>query len=140
MALDYIHKTVNLEEESVAFLKPQGGGYFDRLKEFLDDRGISYVNITREADWPEDGGSVALSTFHSAKGLEFDYVIILGLNDRNTDHAADQIDDQLTVLRRLLAVAVARARKAVIIGYKPGEESDLVQFFAEGTIQEIDLR
>lgn len=138
-ALKYIRDKINLDEESVAFLKPQGGGYFDRLKELLDESDLAYVNITREADWPETGESIALSTFHSAKGLEFDYVVILGLNDRNTNHGDDNVDDQLTVLRRLLAVAVARARKEVIIGYKPGEESDLVDYFSRGTFREVDL-
>jgi hypothetical protein len=49
------------------------------------------------------------------------------------------VDDQQSVLRRLLAVAVARARKVVVIGYKPGEESRLVDFFKLGTYESIDL-
>ena len=82
---------------------------------------------------------VALSTFYSAKGLEFDYVFIIGLNDENTPYEDVETDDQLFVLRRLLAVAVARARKLVVIGFKPGEESRLVRYFGSDTYREIDL-
>ena len=98
-----------------------------------------YHEITREAEWPDGDENVALSTFHSAKGLEFDYVFILGLNQQNTAHGDLAVDDQQSVLRRLLAVAIARARKAVVIGYKPGEESRLVDFFKSGTYESIDL-
>ena len=80
-----------------------------------------------------------MSTFYSAKGLEFDYVFILGLNDVNTPYPNEQLDDEVFVLRRLLAVAVARARKEVIVGYKPGEQSGLIQHFGAGTFDQIDL-
>jgi superfamily I DNA/RNA helicase len=132
-AANYIKEYVNLEDESVAFLKPQAGKWFDQIKSTLARHNIDYVDITREREWPEGPENVALSTFHSAKGLEFDYVFIIGFNEENTHFAEEEFDDQVLVLRRLLAVAVARARKAVIIGYKPGEGSQLVRFFSPGT-------
>lgn len=136
-AIKYIKKHIDLNEKSVAFLKPQGGGYFKELKSRLDAAGMRYEDITREDKWPDNDVNIALSTFHSAKGLEFDYVFILGLGEINTTHGKENEDDQLTVLRRLLAVAVARARDGVTLGYKPGEESALVQFFEPGTFTEI---
>src|SRR5436309_7027599 len=105
----------------------------------LTANGIDFVDITRESEWPEGPVNVALSTFHSAKGLEFDYVFIIGFNDENTLHADAELDDEVFVLRRLLAVAVARARKAVIVGYKPGEESRLIQYFAPDTFVQVDV-
>jgi len=138
-ALQFIRDEVDLEVESVAFLKPLGGGFFGTLEGQLDNAQLPYVMITREAEWPQGNENIALSTFHSAKGLEFDHVIILGLNAENTSHGDEEQDDQLTVLRKLLAVAVARARKTVAIGYKPGEQSDLVEFFKAGTFQEVRL-
>lgn len=130
---EYIKEYINLEEESVAFLKPQAGKWFDQIRATLSYNNIGFVDITREREWPEGPENVALSTFHSAKGLEFDYVFIIGFNEENTHFAEEDVDDQVLVLRRLLAVAVARARKAVIIGYKPGEESHLTRFFSPGT-------
>lgn len=137
-ALDYIKNNVDLSCESVAFLHPKGwSGY---LKSNLDREGMSFVDITRADSWPDDDDvNVAISTFHSAKGLEFDYVFILGLSDESTECPEELAGDQLLVLRRLLAVAIARAKTDVIIGYKSGEESDLIKFFAPGTFDEVLL-
>ena len=138
-AIDYIRRHVDLQTESVAFLKPQGGGWFDTIKEELRTAGIAFVDMQRNADWPTGPANVGISTFHSAKGLEFDHVIILGFNQENTAFGEEETSDQVRVLRRLLAVAVARARKHVIVGYKPGAESRLTEFFQQGTFQEIRL-
>ncbi|HBO2745112.1 UvrD-helicase domain-containing protein [Pseudomonas aeruginosa] len=138
-AINYIRRNIDLSTESVAFLKPQGGGWFNVIHQTLDNYGIEYASITRERDWPEDPINVATCSFHSAKGLEFDYVFILGFNQENTNFLEEERDDQILVLRRLLAVAVARARKAVFLGYKPGEESRLTQFFAPGTFREENV-
>ena len=139
VALRFIRDDVDLARESVAFLKPKGGKWFNEIRDSLGAAGIGYVDITRESEWPEGPENVALCTFHSAKGLEFDYVFILGLSGETTPHGAEDQDDQLWVLRRLLAVAVARARKHVMIGYKTGEQSELVRFFAAGTYEQVDL-
>lgn len=48
-------------------------------------------------------------------------------------------NSQLESERRLLAMAITRAKKAVIVGYKPGEESQLVGFFRTGTFKTVDL-
>ncbi len=138
-ALRYIQDNVDLSNESVAFLKPKGGRWFEEIQRSLSAAGIGFVNITRESEWPEGPENVALCTFHSAKGLEFDYVFILGLSGETTPHGDEDQDDQLWVLRRLLAVAIARARKRVVIGYKVGEQSELVRFFSPGTFDQVDL-
>ncbi len=138
-AIAYIIRHVDFQTDSVAFLQPQAGVWFSTIKGQLDAHRIAWVDITREQDWPEGDENVALSTFHSAKGLEFDYVFILGLNDENTPYPDEQLDDEVFVLRRLLAVAVARARKEVIVGYKPGEQSRLIQYFGPGTFEQTDV-
>ena len=66
-------------------------------------------------------------------------MFILGLNHENTAHGDAAVDDQLLVLRRLLAVAVARARDTLVIGYKVAERSRLVDYFDDDTFDEIDL-
>ncbi|MGO8114982.1 3'-5' exonuclease [Rhizobium leguminosarum] len=138
-AIGYIKKKVNLKTETVAFLKPLGGGWFDDIKQRLDDEGLGYEDITRERNWANNDVNIVLSTMHSAKGLEFDHVIILGLNQVNTPHDSDVDDDQHQTLRRLLAMAVARARKSVIVGYKPSEASGLVKYFDAATIDSLEL-
>jgi superfamily I DNA/RNA helicase len=138
-AIDYIQRAVDLTTDSVAFLKPRPGTWFEAVEAELGRRGLPYADITRNPDWPDGDANIALSTFHSAKGLEFDYVFILGLADKNTPFADESVDDQVHVLRRLLAVAVARARKEVVLGYKPGEETRLTQYFGPGTYEQIEL-
>lgn len=136
-AIDNVVRPAQASGDSVAFLAPKGGGYLTYLKQQLRAGGHAFVDITRNPDWPEGAENIALSTFHSAKGLEFDHVVILGLSDRNTSDNDDLAqDDQIIVWRRLLAVAVARARLSVVLGYKPGEESALVAFFKAGTFDE----
>ena len=77
--------------------------------------------------WPAGDENIALSTLHSAKGLEFDHVFILGLADELTPHGDGEADSDLENYQRLVAMAVCRARNSVVIGYKPGEESAVVQ-------------
>lgn len=137
--INYIRESVDLENETVAFLKPQGGGWFDTLKSKLDGSGIEFVDMQRNSRWPEGDVNVALTTFHSAKGLEYDHVLIIGFNQENTPFGNEELTDQIQVLRRLLAVAIARARKQVVIGYKPGEGSQLANYFETGTFEEIML-
>ncbi len=76
---------------------------------------------------------------HSAKGLEFDHVIILGLSDEVTPHGSESDDDRLQTLRRLLAMAVARARMTVLLGYREDDASALVGFFRKDTFDVRDV-
>lgn len=132
-AIDWIKANVYLTTETVAFLKPRGGNWFKDIRSALNSNGLGFVTITRDRKWPTGPENIALSTMHSAKGLEFDHVIILGLNAENTPHGDGADDEELLLLRRLLAMALGRARKSVIVGYKPTEASDLVTFFKPDT-------
>ena len=76
---------------------------------------------------------------HSAKGLEFDHVFILGLNEETTPHGSEKGDSDLENLRRLLAMSITRARKSVIVGYKPGEASTLISYLDSDTYNEESL-
>lgn len=127
------------EEETVAFLHPLGGGWFSHLRRALKDAEVDYVSITARDSWPQGPERVALSTMHSAKGLEFDHVVVLGLNANVVPHGAEEGDSLLENHRRLLAMALGRARESVIVGYKPAEAATLVGFFREGTFEAADV-
>ena len=77
------------------------------LSDFLE-----YVSLfTDTDDMEQNSGKISLLTVHSAKGLEFDYVAIVGLTDGQfPNHRAVQ-DDSLEEERRLFYVAITRARK-----------------------------
>ena len=138
-ALKYIADHVDLSTETVAFLHRKGGGWFSALRHGLGFAGLDFVELTRNGEWPESDVNIGLSTFHSAKGLEFDHVIVLGLSEEITPFVEEEKSDRVRLERRLLAVAVARARKHVVIGYKAGEETRLVDYFKSGTYETVEL-
>ncbi|MFJ7905082.1 3'-5' exonuclease [Streptomyces sp. NPDC096198] len=113
-------------DESVAILHAKGGGWFDYVKTRLNAAGLAWVELTRNGEWPTGPVNVALSTMHSAKGLEFDHVIIVGLNSEVMPHAAEPGDSERDAHLRLLAMSAGRARKTLTITYKPSEASDLI--------------
>ena len=129
--IDYLKNKVDLSAESVAILHPLGGGWFSETRQRLAGAGLPFVEISRQSEWPQGDENIALSTLHSAKGLEFDHVIMIGLNAEVMTHGDEEDDDQLLTLRKLLAMGIGRARLSVILGYKPGEESHLVDYLDE---------
>ncbi len=136
-AIDYIKSYVDLSSKSVGFMHPKG--WFEYLKRELGKASLEFVEITREDEWPKGPENIALSTMHSGKGLEFDHVFLLGLNDKTTPHGDEEGDATLESLRRALAMAITRARESVILGYKPGEASSLIQFLDKKTCREQTL-
>lgn len=132
-------ETVDFGSESVAFLHPKGGGWFDYLRERLRKGGLPYAELSRSADWPAGPEAIALCTLSSAKGLEFDHVILPGLNSEVTPHGSDDGDAQFDSLRRLIAMGVGRARKSVILGFNPDDPSAVLQLLQPGTFEMVSL-
>lgn len=78
------------------------------LEEFLNE--ISLVSDIEEHK--DEVDVVTLMTVHSAKGLEFKYVFIIGLEEGIFPHARSMFDDdELEEERRLCYVAVTRAKE-----------------------------
>jgi superfamily I DNA/RNA helicase len=125
--------------ESVGILHPKGGGWFDFTRQALNEAGVVYVEITRRSDWPQGPEEVALSTMNSAKGIEFDHVVLLGLAAEMLPHGPEANDSQLANHRRLIAMAVGRARKSVVLTYKPGEESKALELLDPDTYDRVDV-
>ena len=125
--------------ETVAILQPRGGGWFTYAEQELGCRGIPFCVLTRNRNWPTGPELVALSTIHSAKGLEFDHVLLPGLNQEVTPHGDDEGDGVLEGLRRLVAMGVGRARQTVVLGYKPGEGSTVLDFMDSDTFDLIEV-
>jgi len=138
-AIHFICSKVDLSKESVAFLHPKGEEWFKATRAALLHAGLGFVEITRNREWPVSDENIALSTIHSAKGLEFDHVVLLGLNAQVLIHGTESDDDGWNKLRRLLAMAVTRARTTVILGYKESERSDLMDVLKVGTFKEIQI-
>lgn len=67
------------------------------------------------------GPGVYFGTLHSAKGLEFDTVIMIGCGDAEVakDHWYEDLDDDeaASIISKLLYVGITRARRNLIITY-----------------------
>ena len=69
-------------------------------------------------DDPNDNDKVSLMTIHSAKGLEFPYVYIVGMEENLfPSHMALNSRSDLEEERRLFYVALTRAEKRVTLSY-----------------------
>ena len=136
-AINYLTANVDLSTESVVFLHPLG--WFRTLRPLLKAHSLPFVDITRRSDWPKGDENIALSTIHSAKGLEFDHVMLIGLNSEVMHEAESADDDRYLNHRRLLAMAICRARSTVILGYKPEDAPSIVEFLNPGSFEDIEL-
>ena len=124
---------------TVAILHPKGGGWFDYTRDVLRQRRIDYCELTQEREWPTGPELLALSTIHSAKGLEFDHVLMPGLSDEVTPHGDEDGDGTLDSLRRLIAMGAGRAKKTVMLGYKPGERSTVFHHIDPETYHLVEV-
>lgn len=140
--LDYMLNCVRtfLEaDQTVAILHPKGGGWFKFARKALRQRDIAFCELTRESEWPTGTEQVALSTIHSAKGLEFDHVLLPGMNQEVTPHGNQEGDGTLDSLRRLAAMGIGRARHTVTVGYKPEERSSLIDLIDPATYDLVEV-
>ncbi|TVQ20330.1 MAG: DNA/RNA helicase [Spirochaetaceae bacterium] len=97
-------KLENLEElVNAASLYPATE---EGLSEFLE---LIELDQGRELD-ADESARVTLITMHNTKGLEFDRVIITGLEEGLFPRGADTDPDEIEEERRLFYVAVTRAR------------------------------
>ncbi len=63
----------------------------------------------------ERSGRVTLMTIHNAKGLEFDTVVITGLEEGIFPHSRSDTPETLEEERRLFYVGITRARKRLVL-------------------------
>lgn len=86
---------------------------FSSLVEFLE-----YVSLVEARDDKSNVDSVNIMTVHAAKGLEFDLVFVPGLED-GIFPSSRSVDERngLEEERRLLYVAITRARKNLYLTY-----------------------
>ena len=85
---------------------------------------LSYLSLINPQDCLENVDAVSLLTYHSAKGLEFDRVILIGVEDEQmpsffaykTDNDDDRsINEKLEEQKRLFYVGITRAKSEVIM-------------------------
>lgn len=75
--------------------------------------------LAQQAAWQAApvANAVSLSTMHAAKGLEWDGVALIGIREGLMPFASSQDEPELSEERRLLYVAVTRARRQLRISW-----------------------
>jgi DNA helicase-2/ATP-dependent DNA helicase PcrA len=123
--------TTGLEEQYVKEDTDEARGRIENIHEFLGSvhefaemadeptlenylENVSLVTDLDRAD--ERSGYVTLMTLHSAKGLEFDYVFIPGMEEGIfPSFRSIEEDNRLEEERRLMYVGITRARKRLFL-------------------------
>lgn len=137
-SVEGMSRTANIEElvNSVAhFVEDRQNEYLAELEAASDERetvsgeppvvtlgdyleNISLLSSVDMADEEDTNNKVALMTVHSAKGLEFPYVYVAGMEENlfpsgNMLTSSSEIEEE----RRLFYVAVTRAKKTVGLSF-----------------------
>ena len=82
----------------------------------LEDFLLEVSLVSDKSEYKDDYDRINLMTVHSVKGLEFDYVFIIGLEEGIFPHINSLMESsQLEEERRLCYVAITRARKKVYL-------------------------
>jgi len=104
----------NLQELFNVAVKFENAPWQEGLTQFLEE-----VALITDLDSVEDGKeAVTLMTLHSAKGLEFDTVFFVGLEEGLLPHSQSLLDPaQLAEEIRLAYVGLTRAKKRLYLVY-----------------------
>ena len=126
-------------DQTVAILQPRGAGGLTTPSTHFDSAALRIVNsLVRET------GRMVRNSWRcppstQRRGLEFDHVLMPGLNQEVTPHGAGDDDGTLDSLRRLVAMGVGRARNTVMLGYKPEDRSTLFDFIDPETYDKMEV-
>lgn len=86
----------------------------DGLALFLEHIELDRSQVAGE-DAPPDDERVTLITMHNTKGLEFDRVIITGLEEELFPGRRDEMEDDIEEERRLFYVSITRAKEELFL-------------------------
>lgn len=144
MTIDWIEAAERSSPHELAQLIIDKSGYIDELlktpgneerlgnvKELIaqidefEERGgeslsafLEQIALLSDVDrYSGDEGRVALLTLHASKGLEFDVVFIVGLEEKLIPHSRSMDEGMIEEERRLLYVGMTRAKRRLYLSF-----------------------
>lgn len=116
---EYYKQDVNSEQRNKSF-QTLKNFFQERQRSSLDNRSalhdlLHYSSLVKNIDFLGiEGGKIPVVTIHQVKGLEFDYVFLLGLNEGIFPFfKTEDLEEE----KRLFYVALSRARKEVYLSH-----------------------
>jgi DNA helicase-2/ATP-dependent DNA helicase PcrA len=112
-------RTASLEEIINAAANYQQHSAEPTLRGFLDEIALGNRDDSNDKENQLQNNAIALMTMHSAKGLEFPYVYLAGMEEgilphkRSLETEGDAIDEE----RRLCYVGVTRAQEQLTLSF-----------------------
>lgn len=104
--IDNVHELINVASK------------FTNSASFLENVALIQDDYLKDYPYEDEPNMVTLMSLHSAKGLEFPVVFIVGLEEGLLPHARSLYDaQQLEEERRLLYVGVTRAKQKLFLSY-----------------------
>ena len=107
-------------------------------EEAMLEHYISRVALLTNSDTAEQGDKIKLMTVHAAKGLEFPYVFLCGLNEGVFPSRKTRTEQAMEEERRLAFVAVTRAQKRLYLSAASGLNFDASLRYPSRFLLEID--
>jgi DNA helicase-2/ATP-dependent DNA helicase PcrA len=116
---DYLHRTYPNAEMRIEDIEQMArfAVRYDSLETFLSDLSLQGVADAEAEDADVVNGKVVLSTVHQAKGLEWDVVFVIGMNDGKFPSSKSLKSGDEEEERRLFYVGVTRAKQGLYLSY-----------------------
>ncbi len=102
---------------------------------------VSYLNhiaLFTNLDVAETKDRIRMMTIHAAKGLEFPYVFLAGMNEGILPSRKTNTEMQMEEERRLAFVAVTRAEKGLYLSDAEGQNFDRTSRYVSRFVLDID--
>lgn len=143
-AIQYIRKHIGYDEFLKEYAKKRHMKLEDLLEVFfeIEERAKEYKNFEewfayieeyqekekqRVIAQKDEKGGILLTTMHGAKGLEFDHVFVIGLNEGVLPYKKAELEEEVEEERRIFYVAMTRARKTLYISYVKEKSAKMLQ-------------
>ncbi|NMC08961.1 UvrD-helicase domain-containing protein [Candidatus Microgenomates bacterium] len=110
-----------MKKENITELKNVASSYTEKYQQKSLEMFLNEINlIEQEQEKNQDGSGnyINLMTLHSSKGLEFDYVFMIGMEEGLLPHSRAFIEEKdLEEERRLCYVGITRAKQKLFLTF-----------------------